>query len=419
MSTYKTTTCFAKLALALKRAFKVILQGGQGSGKTTSILQYFIFTALSPREDLVLSVVGDTLPNLKSNPIRIFKKLLKDMGVEDQFKVNATDNTYTHKKTGNVIEFFSVDTDSSRLGARRSHLYISEATEIKFETYLALAGRSGVVIMDYNPKIEFWAHTELIGSPGYEFLIVTSEDNEYLPENEREQLRWYKSKAYHDPNIKDPKELNASKNIASKYYLNKWRVLGLGLLGVAEGLVFTEHEDWEEISELPREAKYIGAGLDFGFSHVSAIVKLYRWNDKIILKEALFKSGLTASMLASIIKRDPELMSSVIAADESRPEMIEELFNHGIPVDAAKKGSGSVDLGLDLMHDHDLLITSDSKNMLKEFRSYAYATDKNGRSLGVPDKSKDVDNSVDAARYGFRYFLSLARNAVFSLKKVA
>lgn len=418
MNNYKTTTCFAKLAVALRKSTKIILQGGQGSGKTTSILQYFIFTALSPRTDLVLSVVGDTLPNLKANPLRIFEKLLKDMGIEDQFEVNRTDRTWKHKKTGNIIEFFSVDTDSSRLGARRSHLYVSEATEIKFETYLALAGRSGVVIMDYNPKFEFWAHTELIGSDGYEFLIVTSEDNEYLPQNERDILQWYKKKAYHDPTLTDPKELNASKNIASKYYLNKWRVLGLGLLGVADGLIFTEHEDWEEIDHLPKEAHYIGAGLDFGFSHVSAIVKLYRWNDKIILKQSLFKSGMTASMLARFIKRDVELMSSVIAADESRPEMIEELFSHGIPIDAAKKGSGSVNLGIDLMHDHDILITSDSKDTLKEFRSYSYATDKNGRSLGVPDKSKDVDNSIDAARYGFRYFLSFSRSLNFGLKRV-
>lgn len=420
MNKYKTTTCFSKLVTALKSYRKIILQGGQGSSKTTSILQAFIFICMSKDRDLILSVVGDSMPNLKTNPIRIFEKLLRDMGVYSDFKINETDKTYKHIKTGNIIEFFSVDTETSRLGARRSHLYVSEADGIQFDTYLALAGRSRVVIMDFNPRREFWAHTELVGEPGVVHLVVNYLDNEYIPEGELEMLLWYKKKAYHDPNIEDPAELNAKGNIASKYYLNKWKVLGLGELGVAEGLILTEHEDWSIIKDLPKEAYYIGAGLDFGFSHVSAIMKLYRWNEFIVLKEALFRRGMTASMLAAFIKTDLELQSSVIAADESRPEIIAELQGHGLPVTGARKGAGSVDLGLDLMHAHNLLVTADSENCIKEFRSYAYATDKNGKSLGVPDKAKDVDNCPDAARYGFRYFLSMTSAAGgFCLKQIA
>lgn len=418
-NTYKTTQTFAILIKALKKFATVILQGGQGSSKTTSILQYFIFCAISTRRDLILSIVGDSMPNLKANPIRIMNKLLKDMGIYKDFKVNETDKTYTHKKTGNVIEFFSVDTESSRLGARRSHLYLSECDSLKFDTYLALAGRSGVVIMDYNPKMEFWVHTELKGEDGIGFEIVTFEHNEYLPVNEVKMLLWYKKKAYHNPNFTDPRLLNAADNIKSKYYLNKWRVYGLGQLGVAEGLIFTEHEDWTTIKELPKDAKYIGAGLDFGFSHVSAIVKLYSWNDKVILKQSLFKKGMTAADLAAFIMKDAELLSSVVAADESRPEIITSLQNLGLPVTGARKGAGSVDLGLDIMKTKELLLTEDSEDMLKEFRAYAYATDKNGKSLGVPDKAKDVDNSIDAARYGFRYFFSLAYSTRFQLKRVS
>jgi len=410
---YKTTTCFAKLVAALKVAKIIIMQGGQGSGKTTSILQYFIFLAISKRTNLVMSVIGDSLPNLKANPIRIFDTLLKDMGLRGEFTVNLTDRVYTHKKSGNIIEFFSVDGESSKLGARRTHAYFSEVDGIDFDTYLALAGRSGTVIMDFNPKSEFFVHTELVGEPNTKHLIVDYTDNEYLPQNEIDMLLWYKKKAYHDPTIEDLTLLNSKENVKSKYYLNKWRVFGQGQLGVAEGLIFEQYEDWNTIDKVPKEAAYIGAGLDFGFAHVTALVKLYRFNQSIIMKCVLFKKGLTSSTLAPYILNDVELMSSVIAADESRPEMIKELEGWGIPVDAAPKGAGSVDVGLDLMHSFDLLVVeneheSATLEMVKELKAYAYKTDKNGKSLGVPDKTKDVDNSIDASRYGFRYFLSLA-----------
>lgn len=357
---------------------------------------------------------------LKIECVKGFRKTSSRYGIYNQFDINKQDKTYIHKKSGNLIEFFSVDTDASRLGARRTHLYVNEASEIKFETYLALAGRSGQTFMDYNPKAEFWVHTELQGEPGIDIIIVNYTHNEYLPKNEVNMLLWYKKKAYKDPTIKDERKLNARENIKSKYYLNKWKVYGLGLLGVAEGLIFEKYSDYNTIEELPSGAKYIGAGLDFGFSHVTAIVKLYRYNESIVLKEALFRSGMTAKTLAAFIMTDKELCSRVIAADESRPEMIAELQAEGLPVDAAKKGKGSVDIGLDLMHSFDLLVTEDSENMLTELSKYAYATDKNGRSLGVPDKAKDVDNSIDAARYGFRYFLSLAANNLnFGLKRVA
>lgn len=416
---YKTTETFSLLVKAYNRVKTVILQGGQGSSKTTSVLQLFIFICLSKDRDLVLSIVADTLPNLKSNAIRVFDKLLKDMNLTNEFTINATDKTYTHKKTGNIIEFFSVDGDESRLGARRSHLYMCEASQIKFEAFLSLAGRSGKVIMDYNPKFEFWAHTELVGEDDVELIVVNYTHNQYLPKGEIDMIMWYKKKAYHDHTITDEKLLNAKANIKSKYYLNKWKVYGLGLLGVADGLIFEEHEDWSIIEGLPEGARYIGSGLDFGFTHVTAIVELYRYNDSIIMHENLFKKGLTATRIANHINKNPKLLSSVIAADESRPEMIEEIFGHGIPIDAAKKGSGSVDVGLDLMHSFNLLVTSESENLITELRAYAYATDKNGRSLGVPDKSKDKDNAIDAARYAFRYFLSLVSATGFSLKRVA
>ena len=395
MGVYKTTTAFKKI-MRLRKPIRII-QGGKGCSKTISILQMFIFMVISTKNDLIMSVVAQSLPNLKSGALRDFEKLLKDMGLYSKFQINKTDKTYTYGS--NVIEFFSVDGESSRLGSRRTHLYINEMDGIKFDTFLELQGRtSEFTIGDFNPRRAFWGTDELKGDPNVDFIILNFKDNEYIPEQELESIMFYKRKA---------DETN------SPYWINKWRVLGLGELGVVDGVIFEEGADWNELEKLPEEARYLGAGLDFGFTHVTALMKLYEWMDGagrrcIIIHQSLFKAGMTSPMIANHIKADPELMSAVITCDSARPEMVAEIRQHGCPVTSHKKRD--VMSGIDLMHSFPKFITSSSVETLEEFRSYAYAKDRSGKSLGVPNKAADVDNSIDAVRYAFEKFVSLASN---------
>jgi len=403
MGIYKTTEAFKKI-MRLTKPIRIV-QGGKGCSKTISILQMFIFLAISKRENLVLSVVAQSLPNLKTGALRDFEKLLKDMGLYDKFHVNRTDKTFTYGS--NIIEFFSVDTESSRLGSRRTHLYINEMDGIKFDTFLELQGRTAeFTIGDFNPRRRFWGTEDLKGDPSVDYIVLNYLDNVYIPEQELESIMFFKRKA---------DETN------SPYWINKWRVLGLGELGVVDGVIFEEGSEWNIIEKIPEEARYLGAGLDFGFTHVTAIVKLYQWLDEggrkcIIMKLALFEKELTAPMIANRIKADDELMSSVITCDSARPEMVSEIRQYGCPVVSHRKRD--VMSGIDLMHSYPMFVTEDSKEMQDELRAYSYAKDRSGRSLGVPNKSQDVDNSIDAARYAFEKFVSLASNRKNVLKWV-
>jgi len=378
---YKTSAAFAKIA-QLTKPVKIV-QGGKGCSKTISILQLFIFTAMSIRKNLILSVVAESLPNLKSGAYRDFEKLLKDMNVYSKFEVNRTDKTF--KYGSNIIEFFSVDGEASRLGSRRTHLYINEADNIKFETYLELQGRtSDFTIIDYNPRRRFWAHSELINQPNVDFIQLNYLDNEYIPKGELDSILWYKEKA----------------KSGNRFWVNKWKVLGLGELGVADGVVF---EDYHILNEVPEGAKYLGAGLDFGFSNdETAIIKIYKYNDSIIMKESLYKKGLLNSAIARHITQDAELANGIIICDSSEPKTIAELRTYNIPVMGVKKGKGSIISGIQIMQEYNLIIIGD--NLIEEFTNYSYQKDRSGESLGVPiDK---YNNGIDAARYFFMTRLS-------------
>jgi|TARA_R110000823_G_scaffold266679_1_gene386419 phage terminase large subunit len=383
-----------------------VVQGGKGSSKTISILQIFILLAVSNRENLILSVVAESLPNLKTGALRDFEMILRDMGLYDQFNINRTDRTYTYGT--NTIEFFSVMGQESRLGSRRTHLYINEATGLTLDTFIELQGRtSEFSYLDYNPSFEFWVHEHYIGQPNVGFLQLWYIHNQYIPAKELASIMDYKRRA---------------DETKSPYWVNKWRVLGLGELGVVDGVIFEEGNDWEVVERVPDGARYLGAGLDFGFTHVTAIMKLYEYDDPernsraVVLKQALFKESMTAQQIAKYIMHDSELMDGVIVADSARPEMIREIASYRIPIISHRKNL--VQEGLDLMHQFWIMITADSVESIEEFRQYAYAKNRQGQSLGVPNKKADVDNAPDAARYAFEYFLSNARKLKNGLKWV-
>lgn len=388
-SQFKTTTAFEKIC-NLKKEVRII-QGGKGSSKTISILMLFILLAISKRENLILSIVAESLPNLKSGAIRDFEKILKSWGLFDKFIINKTDRTYIFGS--NMIEFFSVDGEGSRLGSRRTHLYINEADFIKFSTYLELYGRtSEFTIMDYNPRRKFWAHKELIGQPHVDFLILNFAHNEYIPENEKKSILWFKAKA----------------DAGSKFFQNKWRVLGLGLLGVTEGVIF---ENWETADFLPEEAVYLGACLDWGFNpDPAAIVKVYKYGEKIVLVESLYKKGLINSKIAKHILSDEELKEGIIIADGAEIKSIAEIKTYGINITKAQ--DKSILPGIDAMQEFKFILIG--KNMKEEWMNYSYKTDKGGESLGVP--VDDWNHTIDPTRYFVMDMLTRSASTGNSLK---
>lgn len=383
LAKYKTSTAFEKIC-SLTKEVRVV-QGGKGSSKTISILQQFILLAISKRENLTLSVVAETLPNLKSGAMRDFDKILKSWGLWDKFERNKTDHTYIYGS--NMIEFFSVDGEGSRLGSRRTHLYINEADFIKFSTFIELYSRTSVfTILDYNPRRKFWVHKELIGEPHVDFIILNFTHNEFIPANEKKSIIWFKQKA----------------DAGSRYFKNKWRVLGLGLLGVTEGVIF---ENWVEADAVPEGAEYLGAALDWGFNPDPAgIIKIYRYNSKLYLVESLYKRDQLNNHLAKHIKADPELFGGLIVADSSEPKSIKELRTYGIRI--KKADNKDIDFGISIMQEFEFIVVG--SNAVEEFENYSWKMDKGGESLGVP--VDDWNHLIDPARYFIAE--NLSRSAV-------
>lgn len=367
-----------------------IIQGGTSAGKTFSILQYLILFGL--KKDLLISIVAESIPVLKRGAYKDFQDILIKMNLYNESNHNKTDRTIKVGKS--TFEFFSADDSTKLRGSRRDILFLNEANNVTFEAFQELNVRTKLfTFLDYNPTAPFYAHTDLIGSDGVDFLIVTYQDNEFLDKKIVTEIESWKAKAE-----------------TSEYYKNRWKVMGLGQLGIQSGAIYN---DWSEIDSLPANAELLGSGLDFGFSNdPSALVAVYRYNGEIILDEIVYQKGLLNSQLASLIKSS-NASNAIIYADSAEPKTIAELKHYNLKVLPVLKGKDSINYGIQLIQEQSFKVTSRSIHLIKELQNYVWQKDKDGNSLSIPIDT--YNHALDALRYFFLMKFS-KRSTHFNLK---
>ena len=383
---FKRTTAINKI-LELKNRIRVV-QGGTNAGKTYAIIPILIDKATkTPR--LKITVVAETIPAVKDGAVDIFKNVMLDTNRwrESGWIANPMEYTFSN---GSKIQFKAFDSDGkAKASGKRDILFLNEANHIPFNIADALMIRSTETYIDFNPDEEFWVHTEIIPQPNSDFLLLTYKDNEAVSKQTLEDLYIKKSKAFFNPDLPDD-ELIKSENVKSNYWSNWYKVYGLGMVGSLDGVVFS---NWKTIDALPQEARLLGIGLDFGFTNdPSTAVAVYKWNDKRIVKELFYQTGLLNGDIANLLPKD-----AIIYADSAEPKSIEEIRRRGLQIYGAGKGRDSISYGIDLMQQQDYLITSDSTNLIKELRGYCWDTDKTGKRLNKPQGGQD--HAIDALRY--------------------
>ena len=364
------TTAQKKIAQLRKRVR--IIQGGTSSSKTFTILIFLIQYAIdNPNSEI--SVVSESIPHIKRGALKDFIKIMRWIGNFNESNFNQSNLTYRFTK-GSYIEFFSADQPDKLRGARRDILFINECNNVNFESFQQLNIRTKKFIyLDFNPTSEFWVHKELKDEPDSDFLILTYKDNEALDNSIVQQI-----------------EKNRLKAETSAYWANWWRVYGLGEIGMLEGVIFS---NWKTLDTLPKDAKLIGIGLDFGYTNdPTAIIEIYNYNGTRILNELKYQTGMLNSDIAK------ELPKHVpVYADSSEPKSIEEIKRYGITIKGVTKGKDSINYGIDVMQRQEYLVTSNSVNLIKELRAYCWDTDKAGTRLNKPIDTNN--HAIDALRY--------------------
>lgn len=369
-----TSTAEKTQALFSNDDYRIIVeQGGTSAGKTIAILMVLLDYALT-RAGKIVSIVSDTLPNLRKGAMRDFLNICRETNVLEIGVWNKAESTLT-LPNGTIIEFFSTDMLGA-LGARRDVLYINEANRISWDTFSQLEVRTREkVILDFNPVNEFWVHRELLKSKRKDvaFLKTTYLDNEAL----------------------DPATIDAIEMRKGDGTSNWWRVYGLGEVGSLEGNIY---QGWTPLDQKSiRKGKLIRYGLDFGFSNdETALVSIYELKDGLGLIEEVYQRGILGSEYGKILKSHNIDPSVLIVADGARPEIIAEIKRSGFRCISALKDAGSVKRGIDRVQQRKIYYCG--SNLEQEYLTYAWRVKKStGEALDEPQDGND--HLMDALRY--------------------
>lgn len=361
-----------------------VIRGGQGASKTVSIIELLIQSLLASTKEI--SVISSELSKMKRTVIRDYKKIAKDWGILENGLFNKSESKHEYENDS-YIDFLGADVNDVGKGFRRDIIYINEADKMDVDTAVQFISRAKLTIIDYNPDSLFWGDDYINEN---NFITLTFEDNEFLSQSEVDSILDYKTKGFHNPNL--PFELLFKEdNIKSNYWSNKWKVYGLGMVGNLDGVVF---DNWQLIDAIPEDARLLGIGMDFGYSNdPTAIVEIWKWNDKRILNEICYRKGLVNSDIAEYLPK-----GVMVYADSAEPKSIEEIKRLGATIKGVSKGADSINFGIQLMQEENYLVTKKSINITEELQKYTWRKDKKTNEK----LNKPIDNynhAIDAIRY--------------------
>jgi phage terminase large subunit len=414
----QSTTALRKISALKKRIW--CIQGGQGAGKTISILMLLIdYASTNPNKEIFIA--SDELSKMKITVIKDFLKVMVAYGI---FNRQRWTNDVLYKfKNGSFIRFLGLDKEDIGKGLRSDVIFVNEANKVKFDTYRELTSRAKRVIIDFNPNKKFWAHQQVITRDDCQFLKLTFQDNEYLGVEELNEILLYKKNGYKFDNelgdyaVNDKGELI----VINQYWANKWQVYGLGVPGQVEGRIY----NWNKIptEQYLKIDKQEVIGNDWGKVDPWGVAGLKYHDGNLYVDEKNYKSEneiereLSQQQLHTIRGYDEEGLvawkfkqfginyNQVISCDNNRPTKILSLRNAGWEYAVAVGAKMDLINRIGLLSGLNIFYTDRSPNIEFEQETYCYDKDSAGVLL---EKPVDQDNHlIDAIAYGVSQMFKL------------
>lgn len=343
----------------------VINQGGSRSSKTYSLCQLVVVYCLMNPGKLV-SIVRKSFPSLRASVMRDFIEVMKDLEIYKLSEHHKTENMYNFSN-GSSVEFFAVDDEQKLRGRKRNVLWANEANELTFEEFNQLNMRTtDKLIFDFNPSDnEHWLY-ELMNRNETILIKSTYKDNPFLTEDI----------------VKEIENLIA---VDENYY----KIYALGEKPIPTTRIYNHFQTYETIQTYDD----IVYGLDFGFNHPTALVKVYIKDNSYFIEEVIYKQFLTSTDLVDLFNQVGVDRNKYIYADYARPEIIQELRRAGYNIKEANK---EVKPGINSVKSSLVYINKNSSNVMKEYRMYSWKS-KGEQILDEPVKLND--DAMDAIRY--------------------
>jgi len=167
-------------------------------------------------------------------------------------------------------------------------------------------------------------------------------------------------------------------------------VYGLGLRGKAKELIYS---NWEVFKEDPINIDETIYGLDFGWNHPTALVRIDLCDTVPYITELLYETHLKTPDLIDRLKSFNISSGDYIYADSQEPAKIQEIFEAGFNINSSDK---SVSDGIEFCQRGKMYVKGG--NLEKEIKCYKWKVNKDGIIL-KDEPVKFNDHLCDAFRY--------------------
>lgn len=345
---------------------------------------------------------------LRDSVFSDLKWAIQRLGLDSYFDCTVSPMQITRRSTGQKILFRGLDDGLkiTSISVDKGYLcfvWIEEAYEIFDESdfnKLDMSIRGEVpegyfkqITLTFNPwSATSWLKKRFFDNPDDNTFVKTTtwQCNEWLDESDR--------KIFLDMKEKNPR---------------RYRIEGNGDWGIAEGLiyenvVFDEVFDVEELRK--KEGVKAAFGNDFGFTDPNAFICCLVDNAdmRIYIFDEWYQTGVTNKVIAQKIKT-MGYGSQQIICDCADAKSIAELRDEGIHAEPSRKGKDSVNHGIQLIQNYQIVVHPKCVEFRKEIENYCWKKDSSGRLKDEPEH--DFSHGMDAMRYGVSKVL---RPAVFS-----
>ena len=372
-----------------------IITGGRGSSKSYSINTLLTLLTFEAGHKILF-----TRYTLRAASISIIPEFIEKLEVQNiEHNFHITKDEIINKQTGSKILFRGIKTSSGDQTANLKSIQgvttfvLDEAEELtdesifdKIDLSVRQKDKDNRVILILNPTTkENFIYKRWFEDRGVKagsnlmkgdttYVHTTYLDNiENLSKSYIEQIEQMK--------VRRP---NRYKHTIMGSWLDK-----------AEGVIYN---NWS-IGEFKQVGKIV-FGQDYGFSNdPSTLIKtsIDKDNKVIYVQQCIYQTKLTTSELTILNKKYAG--KNLIVGDSAEPRLISEIKSSGCNIVAAIKGQGSITYGISLLQDYDLVIDSESIELIKELNNYCWLE----RKSQTPQDS--FNHCLDALRYSVSYQL--------------
>lgn len=360
-----------------------VAYGGRGSGKSYACADALIVKSCSKQERILCA--REVQKSIRDSSKRVIEDRIKEHGLEHLFDIQR--DVIISTETGSEFLFkgllnLTVDNIKSLEGVTIA--WVEEANTISQKSIDILKP----TIRKEKSEIWFSYNPCLPTDPVHDMFVM----NEPPPNAIVRKVNYMHNPWFPDV-LKDEMEWDRKRDP------DKYNHIWLGEPVVhSEAQVFYGVWKIDHVPDPPEDTKFYFGG-DFGFANdPSTLVRCWIDGRRLYVDKAAGGIGIEIDDLPAMYAKVDGSDKWQITADNSRPETISYMRRHGYKVRPSRKGSGSIEDGIEFMRNYDIIVDPSLKPVISEFLLYCYKVDKQTDEI-LPIIVDANNHYIDAIRY--------------------